>query len=345
MPRKPYPTDVSDEEWSFAAPYLSLMDQRAPQREHDLREVFNALRWLVRAGAPWRMLPNDLPPWEAVYQQTRRWLEAGCFEAMVSDLRSIIRVAQGRQGQPSAMVMDGRTLQSSCESGPRAGYDGYKRKRGSKVHMAVDTLGHLLAVHVTPANEQERAQVQRLCGDVQQATGHSVKLGWADQGLYGRGGSRGCKGQRHRSADREAARSEKGLRAAAPALGGRAQLRVAGEIPQTHAGLRAPTRSARRAAFPGLCRAHVACSRTGAGCGGKFITRSNLWTGFVKSLKFVSRTAAALGVICLPMYSHAGGALETMTLDGNQFRASGWACDSTRPDEATGIHIWQREVG
>ncbi len=143
MPRKPYPTDVSDEEWSFAAPYLSLMDQRAPQREHDLREVFNALRWLVRAGAPWRMLPNDLPPWEAVYQQTRRWLEAGCFEAMVSDLRSIIRVAQGRQGQPSAMVMDGRTLQSSCESGPRAGYDGYKRKRGSKVHMAVDTLGHL----------------------------------------------------------------------------------------------------------------------------------------------------------------------------------------------------------
>ena len=160
MPRKPYPTDVSDEEWSFAAPYLTLMDPQAPQREHDLREVFNALRWLVRAGAPWRMLPNDLPPWEAVYQQSRRWLDAGCFEAMVSDLRSIIRVAQGRQGQPSAMVMDGRTLQSSCESGPRAGYDGYKRKRGSKVHMAVDTLGHLLAVHVTPADEQERAGAQ-----------------------------------------------------------------------------------------------------------------------------------------------------------------------------------------
>lgn len=65
MPRKPYPTDVSDEEWSFFAPYLTLMDQRAPQREHDLREVFNALRWLVRAGAPWRLLPNDLPLREA----------------------------------------------------------------------------------------------------------------------------------------------------------------------------------------------------------------------------------------------------------------------------------------
>ena len=128
------------------------------------------------------MLHNDLPPWEAVYQQSRRWLGAGCFEAMVSDLRSIIRVAHGRQGQPSAVVMDGRTLQSSCESGPRAGYDGYKRKRGSKVHMAVDTLGHLLAVHVTPADAQERAQVKRLCEDVQQATGHTVRLAWADQG-------------------------------------------------------------------------------------------------------------------------------------------------------------------
>ena len=86
--------------------------------------------------------------------------------------------------------MDGRTLQSSCESGPRAGYDGYKRKRGSKVHMAVDTLGHLLAVHVTPADEQERAQVQRLCEDVQQATGHTVQLAWADQGYTGEAASK-----------------------------------------------------------------------------------------------------------------------------------------------------------
>ena len=175
MSRRPYPSDVSDEEWSFVAPYLILMDQEAPQRQHDLREVFNALRWLVRAGTPWRMLPNDLPPWEAVYQQSRRWLDAGCFAAMVSDLRSIIRVAQGKQGQPSAVVLDGRTLQSSCESGPRAGYDGYERHHGSKVHMAMDTLGHLLAVHVTPANEQERAQVDTLCQAVQQVAGSSVE--------------------------------------------------------------------------------------------------------------------------------------------------------------------------
>lgn len=82
------------------------------------------------AGRHAREHPSEccLPPWEAVYQQSRRWLDAGCFEAMVSDLRSIIRMAQGRQGQPSAAVTDGRTLQSSCESGPRAGYDGYKRR-------------------------------------------------------------------------------------------------------------------------------------------------------------------------------------------------------------------------
>ena len=183
--KKGYPTDVSDEEWSFAAPYLTLMEEQAPQREHRLRVVFNALRWIVRAGAPWRMLPNDFPPWQAVYQQTRRWLEAGCFEAMVGDLRSVIRVAQGRQGQPSAVIFDGRTLQSTCESGARAGYDGYKRKKGSKVHMAVDTLGQLLAIHVTPANEQERAQVGVLCEAVQQATGETVKLAWADEGYTG----------------------------------------------------------------------------------------------------------------------------------------------------------------
>lgn len=80
------------------APYLTLMKEDAPQREHSLRELFNALRWLARAGAPWRMLPHDFPPWHAVYQQFRRWSAIGYFEAMVSDMRSIIRVGQGRQG-------------------------------------------------------------------------------------------------------------------------------------------------------------------------------------------------------------------------------------------------------
>jgi transposase len=185
MNRKPYPSDVSDEEWSFAAPYLALIDEHSPQRRYSLREVFNGLRWLARAGSPWRLLPHDFPPWQMVYQQFRRWNDAGCFTAMVNDMRPIIRAAQGRQAQPSAVILDGRTLQSSCESGTRAGYDGYKRRKGSKAHMAVDTLGQLVALKITPANEQERAQVEELCQQVQQATGHTVRLAWADQGYTG----------------------------------------------------------------------------------------------------------------------------------------------------------------
>lgn len=185
MSRKPYPTDVSDTEWAFVAPYLTLMTEEAPQREHSLREVFNGLRWMVRAGAGWRLMPHDLPPWAAVYQQTQRWMKAGVFEAMVHDLRELLRLLDGRNEQPSAVILDSRTLQSTLESGNRAGYDGGKRKKGSKVHMAVDTLGHLLALHVTPANEQDRAQVEELAQQVQQITGESVEVAFVDQGYTG----------------------------------------------------------------------------------------------------------------------------------------------------------------
>jgi transposase len=183
--RKPYPTDVTDDEWAFVAPYLTLMAPEAPQRHHDLREVFNALRWIVRAGAPWRYLPNDLPPWPTVYQQTQRWLAAGCFEAMVHDLRAVVRLAAGRAAEPTAVILDSRTLQSTPESGGRAGYDGAKRRKGSKVHAAVDTLGLLLALKVTPADEQDRAQVGTLAEQVQAVTGDTVELAYGDQGYTG----------------------------------------------------------------------------------------------------------------------------------------------------------------
>src|SRR5689334_17518221 len=130
---KPYPSNVTDEEWAFVAPYLTLMTPWAPQRQYPLRDVFNALRWIVRCGAPWRYMPGDFPPWEAVYQQTQRWIKAGCFEVIVHDLRELLRVAQGRAEQPTAALFDSRTMQSTPESGERAGYDGHKRKKGSKL--------------------------------------------------------------------------------------------------------------------------------------------------------------------------------------------------------------------
>ena len=185
MPRKPYPSDVTDEEWAFVAPYLALVREDAPQRRHELREVSNGLRYLVRTGAPWRLRPTDVPPWEVVYQQTQRWRRAGVFEAIVHDLRMLLREVAGRPPQPTAVILDGRTLQSTPESGARAGYAGHTRRKGTTTHVAVDTLGHLLALVVTPANEQERAQVAQLATTVQEVTGDSVELAYVDQGYTG----------------------------------------------------------------------------------------------------------------------------------------------------------------
>ena len=182
---KGYPSDITDEEWAFIAPYLTLMTEEAPQRQYSLRDVFNGLRWMVRSGAPWRYMPADLPPWHTVYQQTQRWIKAGVFEAIVHDLRELLRVTGGKKGQPSAVILDARTMQSTVESGERAGYDGHKKKKGTKVHIAVDTLGHLLALIVTPANEQERAQVKELAKAVQDVTGETVEIAFVDQGYTG----------------------------------------------------------------------------------------------------------------------------------------------------------------
>ena len=185
MTRKAYLSDVSDDEWAFVAPYLTLMREDAPQREYSLREVFDGLRYIVHTGMQWRYMAHDLPPWHTVYQQTQRWLEAGVFEDMVRDLRMLMREIDGRAPQPRAAILDSRTLQSSPESGKRAGYDGHKRRKGSKVHLAVDTLGQLLAVLVTPANEQDRGQVDALAEQIQEATGDSIEVAFVDQGYTG----------------------------------------------------------------------------------------------------------------------------------------------------------------
>src|ERR1700742_419001 len=118
--RKRYPSDVSDDEWPLIVPYLTLMSEDAPQREYPLRELFNALRYVVRYGIAWRAMPNDLPVWSAVYQQTQRWLAAGCFETLAHDLRAVLRMASGRAPDPTAAIIDSRTLQSTPESGARA---------------------------------------------------------------------------------------------------------------------------------------------------------------------------------------------------------------------------------
>lgn len=185
MERNPYPSDVSDAEWALVAPYLTLMTEDAPQRDYPLREVFNGLRLMVRGGSSWRMMPHDLPPWYVVYQQSRRWMKAKVFEEIAYDLRAVLRIADGRQEMPTAAIFDSRTLQSTVESGSRAGYDGAKRRKGNKVHLAVDTLGNLLALSVTAADEQDRAQVAELAQRVQAETGETVEIAFVDQGYTG----------------------------------------------------------------------------------------------------------------------------------------------------------------
>lgn len=185
MIRRGYPSDVDDETYFFLLPYLLLSPKEAGQRKYPIREVLNALLWVARTGAQWAYLPHDFPPAETVRQQAHRWFTAGCFENAAHDLRLLSRVEQSRNADPSAIIIDSRTLQSTPESGHRAGFDGAKKRKGTKVHLAVDTLGHFLAVLTTPANEQDRAQVFDLCLEVQEVTGEKVKVAYADQGYTG----------------------------------------------------------------------------------------------------------------------------------------------------------------
>jgi transposase len=234
---QPYPSDVSDAEWAFVVPYLCLLPEDAGQRVYDLRDVFDGLRWIVRSGSPWRYLPKDFPPWAMVYQQSRRWLAAVCFEAIVHDLRAVLRFAAGKNPEPTAAIFDGRTIQSTPESGGRAGYDGYKRRKGSKVHMAVDTLGHLLALHVTPANEQERDQVAVLAEAVQEVDRGVGRAGVRRPGLHRRRSGRRRGQLRDPPGGGEPPRGEARVRAVAPALGCGAVVRLDGAIPPLGAGL------------------------------------------------------------------------------------------------------------
>ena len=184
-----YPSDISDEQWDFAAPYLTLIKDDAPQRDHDLREVFNGLRLILRTGSPWRYLPRDLPPYYPIYQQTQRWIRAGCLGAIVHDLRALIRLDEGQSVEPTAAIFDSRTLLGTPESGDRTGYDGHKKKMGSNIHRAVDTLGEFLALVVTLADENGREDPRS------QDAGHhdaSMRTPWMTCSVTPRASSTGC---------------------------------------------------------------------------------------------------------------------------------------------------------
>lgn len=183
--RLPYPSDVSDEEWAFSEPFLTLMRLDSPQRDHDLREIYNGVRYCMRTGCAWRYLPHDLPPWWTVYQQYRRWVDAGCFDELLATARKLARTSVGREPQPTTAIFDSRTLRSTPESGNRAGFNGHKKTNGSKVHLATDTLGNPLAMVVSSANQDDRVAVEKLSKKTQLATENSVTQATVDQGYTG----------------------------------------------------------------------------------------------------------------------------------------------------------------
>lgn len=183
--RKPYKSDLDDETYLFILPYFLLAPEDAHQRVYPIREVLNAALWIGRTGSQWEYLPHDFPPYKIVHQQLMRWFERGCFENLAHDLHSLVREDALKEGVPTVAIVDSRTLQSTPESGGRAGYDGGKRRKGSKIHAAVDTMGNVMTLLVTPGNEQDRAQVYDLCREVQQVTGDHIDVVIADQGYTG----------------------------------------------------------------------------------------------------------------------------------------------------------------
>src|SRR3954463_12465852 len=164
----------------------ALPDPAARDRRAAYPLVARGVRRPALRGAPRHPVAGDAPRPAAVYDQAMRWPRAGCFEMLAHDLRAVLRLAAGRREEPSAAILDSRTLRSTPESGARAGWDGHKRTRGSKLPLAVDTLGHLLALRVPAAGENDRAAVAELAEAVQDATtGENVTLAYVDQGYTG----------------------------------------------------------------------------------------------------------------------------------------------------------------
>ncbi|ESA38730.1 transposase is4 family protein [Leptolyngbya sp. Heron Island J] len=152
MPRLSYPSDLSDDEWDLIKPLIPVHQGVGHPQEVNLREIVNAILYWADNGIKWRAMPHDLPNWSTVYDYYRRWVKIGLWDQMNEHLVKLVRLAEGRDEQPSLTSIDSQSVRTSEKKGPDQGIDGHKCVKGRKRHTVVDILGMVLNCFVSAAN-------------------------------------------------------------------------------------------------------------------------------------------------------------------------------------------------
>jgi putative transposase len=180
MKRKPYPSDLTDEQWAVLEDLIPPAKAGGCPRQHDMREVLNALFYHAREGCSWRAIPHDFGiPWKTVYNYFRAWADDGTWGRLVAALRIRVREAAGRDPSPKAAAIDSQSVKTA-QGGEERGFDGGKKVRGRKRHIVVDSLGLLLAVLVTAASVDDARAAQAIFADMPGRYFPRLKVVWAD---------------------------------------------------------------------------------------------------------------------------------------------------------------------